>query len=165
LKGMSGSRHENRKRFPPASLKIPPLKHHCNKVAHSDKPSVDEVPSPWWSERILAPARLGWRRRLNNPFRDFDASPDVIRMFVMTHVRFPFSLRKLKMSSPRSLRLVGRFGTTRPFAVSTARVDVDRTLRPHQKVRITCVASGFDQCLSTTAQSKLQVGRHLKNAG
>src|ERR1700721_4012601 len=30
---MSGSRHENRKRFPPASLKIPPLMHRCNKVA------------------------------------------------------------------------------------------------------------------------------------
>jgi hypothetical protein len=88
---------------------------------------LDDVPSPWWSERILAPARLGWRRRLNNPFRDFDTSPDVIRMFVMTHVRFPLSLRKLKMSSPRSSRLVDRFGTTRPFAVSTTRVDVKRT--------------------------------------
>jgi hypothetical protein len=96
-------------------------------LAHSDKPSVDDAPSPWWSERILALARLGRPRRLNNPFRDFDSSPDVIRIFVTSHVRFPFSLRKLKMSSPRSLRLVGRFGTTRPFAVSTARVDVYRT--------------------------------------
>jgi len=32
---MIGSRHENRKRFAPASLKIPPLKHRCNKVAQS----------------------------------------------------------------------------------------------------------------------------------
>ena len=29
---MIGSRHENRKRFAPASLKIPLLKHRCNKV-------------------------------------------------------------------------------------------------------------------------------------
>jgi hypothetical protein len=66
---------------------------------------------------------------LNNPFRDFDGSPEVIRMFVKTDVRFPLSLRKLKMSSPRCSRLVDRFGTTRPFAVSTARVDVKRTLQ------------------------------------
>jgi hypothetical protein len=34
LKGMIGPRHENRKRFAPASLKIPPpLNHRCNKVA------------------------------------------------------------------------------------------------------------------------------------
>jgi hypothetical protein len=109
-------------------------------LAHSDKPSVDDVPSPWWSERILALSRLGRPRRLNNPSRDFDTSPDVIRMFVMTHVRFPLSLRKLKMASPRSSRLVDRFGTTRPFAVSTARVDVKPPVAENQECPTELVA-------------------------
>jgi hypothetical protein len=34
---MIGSRHENRKRFAPASLKIPLLKHRCNKVTQRRK--------------------------------------------------------------------------------------------------------------------------------
>jgi len=43
---MIGSRHENRKRFPPASLKIPPLKHHCNKVAERRGVAVRIVLDP-----------------------------------------------------------------------------------------------------------------------
>jgi hypothetical protein len=65
-------------------------------LAHSDKPSVDDVPSPWLSEQIFALSRPGRPRRLNNPFRDFDGSPEVIRMFVKTDVRFPLSLRKVE---------------------------------------------------------------------
>jgi hypothetical protein len=47
-------------------------------------------------------------------------------MFVRRTSDFRYRFEKSKMSSPRCSRLVDRFGTTRPFAVSTARVDVKR---------------------------------------
>src|ERR1700683_52609 len=71
-------------------------------LAHSDKPSVDEVPNLRWSEQILALSRPGRPRRLNNPFRDFDGSPEVIACSSRRTSDSVIDFEKSKMSSPRS---------------------------------------------------------------
>ncbi len=52
------------------------------------------------SEQIHAPVTKGYLGgamiRPPNPFRWFDSSPEVIRLAVMTHVRYPLSLRNVE---------------------------------------------------------------------
>ena len=37
-----------------------------------------------------------WPRRMGNPFRYFDSSPEVIRLAVMSYIRYPLSLRQVE---------------------------------------------------------------------
>jgi transposase len=37
-----------------------------------------------------------WPRRMSNPFRYFNSSPEVIRLVVMMYVRYPLSLRNVE---------------------------------------------------------------------
>jgi hypothetical protein len=72
--------------------------------------ALTNSPTQGGQEQILALSRQGWPRRMNNPFRCFNSSPDIVRLVVMTHVRFPLSLRKVE--DLRRASIGGRFGTT-----------------------------------------------------
>ena len=39
---------------------------------------------------------VGWRSPMCNPFRYFNGSPEVIRLAVMTYIRYPLSLRRVE---------------------------------------------------------------------
>jgi hypothetical protein len=39
---------------------------------------------------------FGWTRRMRNPFRNFNSSPEVIRLTVMMYIRYPLSLRQVE---------------------------------------------------------------------
>jgi putative transposase len=51
-------------------------------------------------KRKTAYARLGWfltsRDKIQNPFRYFKTSPEIIRLAVMMYVRYPLSLRNVE---------------------------------------------------------------------
>src|ERR1700677_4056798 len=42
------------------------------------------------------PAPRSWLQAMNNPFRYFNSSPEVIRLVVMMYVRYPLSLRNVE---------------------------------------------------------------------
>ena len=42
------------------------------------------------------PAPRSWLQSMNNPFRYFNSSPEVIRLVVMMYVRYPLSLRNVE---------------------------------------------------------------------
>jgi putative transposase len=48
------------------------------------------------SEQILGLSRLCQPRRMSNPFRYFNSSPEVIRLVVMMYMRYPLSLRNVE---------------------------------------------------------------------
>jgi hypothetical protein len=68
---------------------------------------------------------------MNNAFRCFNSSPEVVRLVVMRHVRFPVSLRKVEELTAGAQGWWTASGRRDPFAVprATARVDVKRSSR------------------------------------
>jgi putative transposase len=52
--------------------------------------------SRWCQSKLSGCPWLCWPRRMSNPFRYFNSSPEVIRLVVMMYVRYPLSLRNVE---------------------------------------------------------------------
>ena len=48
------------------------------------------------ANRLEPPGEVPWRSGIQNPFRYFNSSPEIIRLAVMMYVRFPLSLRQVE---------------------------------------------------------------------
>ena len=48
------------------------------------------------ANRLEPSGEVPWRLRMQNPFRYFNSSPEVIRLAVMMYIRYPLSLRQVE---------------------------------------------------------------------
>jgi hypothetical protein len=118
------------------------------------------------SEQILGLSRLCWPRRMSNPFRYFNSSPEVIWLVVMMYVRYPLSLRNVEAlfgrardrHQPRDRPVL--MGDPHPSVESMGRAVAQRDIRRRQSVMARTLRSSrvFGRAAPHRCRPKTQAG-------